>query len=112
MWEEHRKWNETLKSGGVVHTETSAERWQVLEAIPERIQGKFKDTRKGKSTYFQIDLLVYLNISSQFSLSEVVHRTETYKDNFQSIWLLSGGNAVRVWPSPQQVLTAQHDPLE
>jgi hypothetical protein len=54
IYAEHRKWNETLKSGGVVHTEKSAERWQVLEAIPERIQKNLKDTTKRKSTFLKL----------------------------------------------------------
>jgi hypothetical protein len=111
MWEDHRKWDQTLKSGGMVHTETSIERRQVLEVIPKSIEEKIAKYTARKLDISEMSLLVYLNISPQFSVGEIVAWTEVYKDNFQSLWLLCGGNAVRLWPEPQRVLRAQHDPL-
>jgi len=111
MWDDHRKWDKTLKSGEIVHTETSVERQQVLEAISQRIEEKFVRYKKREIDTTQINLLVYLNISPKFLVEEIASYTKAYKETFQSVWLLSGGNAVRVWPE-QQVLSTQHDPLE
>ncbi len=112
MWEDHAKWDAILKIGGIIPTEKSAERRKYMsEAIPKRVEEKITKYQKKQINMSKINLLIYLNTGPALSEKEMVHLTEPYKDNFQSIWMLCGSDAVRAWPE-RQVLSAQQDPFE
>lgn len=96
MWEEHKLWaTKPAEWKPPLSKSAEAQRAYATEAIP-RVCAK----KAGKHYARPPHLLIYLNVGSTLLTPEELARlTEPWKGNFESIWLLCGIDAVRVWPT-------------
>lgn len=118
MAAEHRRLREMRERNKVptLPIDRDRDRQYALEAIPRVCRQKVKKYLGSDRSERQVlaHLLIYLNFSTLggpvLSDDEMVQLTEPWKDNFLSIWMLSGARIVRAWPSPH-TLSALSDPI-
>jgi len=98
MWEEHRLWAAMFAEGKVPSGERPvAQRAYAREAIPRVCAKKAGKHYAGQRP---THLLIYLNVGSTLLTAEEMARlTQQWKENFESIWVLCGMDAVEVWPT-------------
>ncbi len=115
---EHRRLREMRERGEVatVPIDQDRDKEYALEAVPRVCSQKVKNYLGKEHSDGQVstNLLIYVNFSTfagpVLSDEEMIRRTEPWKDNFLSIWLLCGARIFCAWPT-QSAMSAQTDPI-
>jgi hypothetical protein len=115
---EHRLLREKRERGEVPvqPIDRDRDKMYALEAVPRVCRQKVKKYlgKECSERQVKVSLLIYVNFSNidgcVLSDGEMEDLTTPWKDNFTSIWLLSGARIFRPWPS-RMTMAALSDPI-
>ena len=114
-----RRWKELteeIKRGHVVPADCPEKRRdEVREAIPRAVKQKAERCYSTPPHLLVYPMIVQTPVATYplFSVDEMALLTEPYKNNFKSIWVLSGIEDVRLWPE-RKILSvpSSQDPFD